>query len=392
MAEITITLTKAEYDELMKKSDASIMAAGGGGKQMVSSPVPVHVPPPPAAGGGGGKHMVSSPASVHVPRPPAAGGGEQMSPIGPPPAISTYSRSVAIQKVDATVPTDEEINNIMKWIYSHIPISNIESIVKLTKGNLLFVNFVDNKIPASILLQHKTFIIKDIVYTVNASKNRPIPIDILSAMDSSKRNGSLPPSPILYLGFGSCSVDDSTITSVFSELGVVTYQIISKEKNGNYYAFVTTNSIRTTMTLNQKKDLLREKFAIPDGQFQIGYGKEPVTESCKLVTKKTFDKPPLVVDTTNMTTIYIGCSTIAVTPEQIATELSVYQIPIKNIYIRKINHYSNKTLYEAYVLTDSYESVKKVIDHKDDLADQLKIGKKFFRIGSKETKMVAAKD
>ena len=386
---MNIQLTKDEYDEIMKMRKPLMTASGG---NQVSGGCAAEMVPV-AASGGGASEMVPVAAygggAAEMIPDAASGGGALGAVMGVDKKIaptaakySIMSRSVAIQKSNSMTFDNDEILNIITWIYSNIRYP-LESIMKSMKGNMLFINFVDTTNPAITLLEHKTFTIDDTVYNVTPSKSRPVPIDITSAIEMSKTNSTTTPTPILYLGFGPTPVDESMIEGVFTKIGITAYKIIIKNKNGNYFAFVTTNSIRTAMSLNQKKDWLCDTFSVHVSNFQIGYGKEPIPSVQPTIVKNPPTAP--LSDTTNLTTIYIGCSVIAVTTDQIRTVLSKFGIPISNIHIRKITHYSDKKLYEAYVLTDSYENVQKAIQNSDTIADDLSVDKKYFRIGPKQT-------
>ena len=338
-------------------------------------------------------------------------------------------RSIAIKNSNGNVFSKEDIYEIIEYIYSKG--YSIESTGKLPKNNVLFVNFVDNSKPAQNFLKMKEFDIGDNKYLVSASNSKPIPGDILEAISKSA-------TPIVYIGFGHVPMTEANIIKVFHKFNIVCYNITIKEKFGNYFAFVQTNSIKTAMTINNIANL-EDEFCVHKSHFKIGYGKEPIRK--EPIRKDTDYKPkktttgakplaagakpmaagakpaaagakpmaagakpmaacakpaaagakpaaagakPIVIDKSH-NTIYLGCSTTPVTPEKIMSALSKYDIPICNISIRKVSTKSGDILNEAFVITDSHIQIQKAIVNLRQIAIDLSVNPVKFRIGSKKS-------
>ena len=323
------------------------------------------------------------------------------------------NRSVAIKKSDGSNFSKDDISKIISWIYENINYS-IESLVKLTKNNMLFVNFVVNSQPVEKFLKIMNFTIDDTTYVVSTSKSRPIPDDIMESITSSDKKAS----PIVYLGFGPVPVTESTIVKVFLKHNAIPYKITIKERFGNYSAFIQTNSIRTAMTINQIESL-GDDFCIHKSHFRIGYGKEPIKPKAAGAKPKAVGAKPMAAGAKpmaagakpmaagakpmaagakpmaagakssgilpNHNTIYIGCSTTPITDEQVMNALSKYEIPICNITIRKVPLRETLTLHEVFVITNSITHIEKAIKNSVQIRTDLGVNPKYFRIGSKKS-------
>lgn len=325
------------------------------------------------------------------------GGGAARAPP-PPPDRSTLCRSVAITKdlkdSMGSQPHDfsnEEIYKIIQHIQSTTVHSNLESVVKSTSGSYLFVNFVDKSIPASALIAAQQLDIDSVLYNIHTSKNRPLP-DVVNRAICNAKLQSKYISPIVYLNFGTTECSIEKIGEVFTKLRIQFYNITIKN-NGQNYAFVVTNSIRTAMHACDKIDVLRTEFNIPG--LEINYGKEwilrkrntPSSSGGGAAAMSDSAKPP--PDPTTMTTIYIGLSDTVTTSDDVDRILCAHDIPLKNIYIRT-NRIHQRTLYEAYVLTTTNAEVKKAISLGETLCEEFGVNKKYFRISAKVTKFSSA--
>ena len=291
---------------------------------------------------------------------------EPVQPVQPPqPSPPVIQRSIKIEVNSGANISLHHINLIRKYFQATYKPIESHHVVKLSHKYYLYLNFSESGDFIREIIEKKNYILEDDTkLEVTRCKSIAIPSDIqdeISKLPDGNKSG------IIYIGFDETPVTKVQLLTALSKFKLQSYHIelgMSKDRT-KYNAKVYMNSVKYAMMLIEKKDHLATELDIDPDNFQVKYYK------------------PKKLDTSKLTTIYLGLGVKAYSEDTIRGILSSNGIDVMQVYLPTS---VKSKLNCAFVQTPEYAQVQKAIQLKETFAEQFGIPLGQFTIGAKFTR------